>query len=81
MISSWKTLLCWPGKGEKLDVLLKATAVNLRHHQGDPSVCHFEPVRCTQGKLRGEIFFLPEDPEIYLTNSEVHLDCAKNVRE
>jgi len=62
MISSWKTLLWWPGKGEKLDVLLKATAVNLRHHQGDPSVCHFEPVRCTQGKLRRNLFSLPEDP-------------------
>jgi len=81
MISSWKNFALLTGTGEKLNVLLKATAVKLRHHQGDPSVCHFEPVRCTQGKLRGEIFFLPEDPEIYLTNSEVHLDCAKNVRE
>src|SRR6185295_12354333 len=58
MISSWKNFALLTGTGEKLDVLLKATAVKLRHHQGDPSVCHFEPVRCTQGKLRGEIFFL-----------------------
>jgi len=69
------------GTGEKLDVLPKATAVKLRHHQGDPSVCHFEAVRCTQVNS-GEIFFLClKTPEIYLANSEVHLDCAKNVRE
>ena len=82
MISSWKNFALLTGTGEKLNVLPKATAVKLRHHQGDPSVCHFEPVRCTQGKLRGEIFFLClKTPEIYLANSEVHLDCAKNVRE
>jgi len=70
MISSWKNFALLTGTGEKLNVLLKATAVKLRHHQGDPSVCHFEPVRCTQGKLRRNLFSLPEDPEIYLANSE-----------
>jgi|ERR1041384_6360367 len=62
MISSWKNFALLTGTGEKLNVLLKATAVKLRHHQGDPSVYHFEAVRCTQGKLRRNLFSLPEDP-------------------
>jgi len=82
MISSWKNFALLTGDGRETGRVAKGdSSQSFDIIKAIPACVISKPFDALRVNS-GEIFFLClKTPEIYLANSEVHLDCAKNVRE